>query len=120
MPDAPEASAALGLALCNDGERRGAAGGELAGSLIIGAVDLVDQLQGKITGVFAAVGLDQRAAQAGWTGDEFVAAGTDGIEGEALLAEFFHVLPDGDAAHAEFFCERSARDVVGFAGEQFF
>ena len=41
-----------------------------------------------------------------------------GLELEALLAEFFHVLPDGDAAHAEFLGEGGAGDHAGFGVEQ--
>jgi len=119
VPDAAEAAAALGLALGDDGERGFFAGGELAGGLVVGAVDFGEELQGKIAGAVAAVGLHEGGAEAGGAGGETVAAGADGLEGESLFAEFFHVLPDGDAADAEFTREGAAGDELGFGGDQF-
>lgn len=47
-----------------------------------------------------------------------VAAGALRLEGEAGGAEFFHVMPDGDAADAEFGGECGTGDPVGIAGEE--
>ena len=47
-----------------------------------------------------------------------VAAGALRLEDEAGGAEFFHVMPDGDAADAEFGGECGTGDPVGIAGEE--
>ena len=53
----------------------------------------------------------------GFLGDT-VAAGALRLEGEAGGAEFFHVVPDGDTADAEFGGECGTGDPVGIAGEE--
>ena len=48
-----------------------------------------------------------------------VAAGALRLEGEAGGAEFFHVLPDGDATDAELGGEGGTGDPGGIAREEF-
>jgi hypothetical protein len=125
VPHTAEAAAALGLALRHDDKRSRLARGKAAGGFVVGAVNLVEQVDGAGGGGSAAGGLagvaagfEQREVEPGGAAGDPVAFGVKAFENKTLLAQFFHVLPDGDAAHAEFAREAGAGNDAGLRFEQ--
>ena len=119
VPGATETAAALGLAAGEDGEGGGAAGAELAGGFVVGAVGFVEDEEGEAARADFELGFDEDCVGRGGFGREAVAAGALGLEGEAGGAEFFHVVPDRDAADAEFGGEGCAGHPARIVGEEF-
>ena len=91
----------------------GAAGGELAHGLVVGAVDLVEHQKREAARADLELHADERGVQLRWPLRDAVAARTLGLEGEARGAQFLHVLPDRDAVTPSIFASVAPETQLG-------
>src|SRR5690606_8042315 len=87
--------------------------GQLARSFVVGAVHSFKDGQRKLAVTRFEQCFDESGVQVIGFSREPVAAGFFAFKIETLRTEFFHVLPYGHAAHAEFFGQSGAGNITG-------
>ncbi len=110
VPDATEAPAALRLPASQDREWRFLSLRELAGGLIVRAVDFIENFQRAVGCAIFELSFDERGIKVRRISGETIAAGPLGGKCESSGPQFFHMLPHGDAADAEFARQRGPRN----------